>query len=122
MRWSATEQHSMTVFTFIHAYLRAVACPGGCEVLYLVVCGRGQGPSSPKLTPAPMTAPVGRPQQALGLLFRRATPDAFQLPALFPSSQFLETTDPQLSCHEATVGLENKATRPSLGDRLTVGC
>lgn len=55
-----------------------------------------------------MAAPVGRPQQALGLLFRRATPDAFQLPALFPSSQFLETTDPQLSCHEATAGLETK--------------
>lgn len=44
MRWSATEQHSMTVFTFIHAYLRAVACSGGCEVgtLLFVAGARGQ--------------------------------------------------------------------------------
>lgn len=46
-----------------------------------------QGPSSPKASFAPMTAPVCWSQQALGWLFRRATPDPFHSPAHVPSER-----------------------------------
>lgn len=40
VRWSATEQHSMTVFTFIHAYLR------GSLGMGQVPCCLWQGPGA----------------------------------------------------------------------------
>lgn len=95
----------------------AVAC-GSLGMGYLL----WQGPSSPKLTPAPMAAPVGRPQQALGLLFRRATPDAFQLAALFPSNPFLETTDPFAELSWATGGVGKQSNQAARGDRCRRQC
>lgn len=112
MRWSANRATPQEDGIHAHEYLRR----GSLNMRYLL----WQGPSSPKLRPAPMAAPVGRSQQALGLLFRRATPDAFHLPALFPSNPFLENTDPQLSCHGLRWGWK-QSDQAAPGDRSTVG-
>lgn len=66
------------------------------------------GAKLPKLTPVPMTAPVGRSQQALGLLFRRATPltHSNSQPCSLPILSGNHRSAAELS--RAVVGLETK--------------